>query len=390
MGYNADLQKVFVKPEAAYGDGASGDFSGATGLRLWPTEMVDLSGVVQQMTDVQFSLGTLDEIGPEGVPTFKVQSLSTNIIFPGATRSSGITEDNFSKFGSDALGVRYATGADEAADVGATATSVAVKGATVYTAGKSAVMINGEVRLIATWSAPTMTFNTPLSAAPAEDDVVYDVETFVLKEQGDSLALGFVHDDPNADYLIKGAYANIDAITIVNAETAKLSLSWMAGDSEVGAAKVTAESTNEIQSGEVVPSNGGGYFVKDSAGTDVDNPCIMQAEISAVGMDYSPVGCFGATNGVGGYQKVPTAGGSIINMTIFEDETPMFAEFVSLVGSERENILQMGHLPGAIVGVIQPVAAIGTQEGYPHYTNEDRKEYFTTTWKGNPVILFRA
>ena len=291
------------------------------------------------------------------------------------------------------LGKRYATGSDEAANVGATTTSVAVKGATIYTAGKSVVRINGEVRLVATWSAPTMTFNTPLSAAPSEDDVVYDVESFDTSQAAAavySYAFGFEHDDPNADYLIKGAVANVDAISFVNAETAKLSLSIMGQDHSIGSGLVTAVSTNEIETGEVKPTAGGGYYVEDSAGTDVDNPCTKQADLAAVGVEWAPVECFGAANGIGSFQKVPTEGMSQLNLTIYEDETPMFSEFVSLVGNEREQIVQMGHQTGACVGAIIATAAIGTADGYPTYTNEDRKEFFTVTWKGTPAILFRG
>lgn len=389
---NLKYQKHYLKPEATYGAG-TGDLSGATGIRCWNTEMVDLAGVKQLMSDVQHTIGSVDEAGPESVATLKKVEFSNSVVWPGVTRAANVaTDDTFTLLMEAACGAASSVGAVDAVDVGATATSIPIKGATVYAAG-DLIMINGQVRRVTSFAAPTITLTVPLSAAPSEDDVIYDVETYDTASDTDSTVHGFEHDAANSDVLALGCKcASVEIPAFTNMETAKITFNWIGQTFTRGTGAVTSPATNEIEtSPEVKPQANGGVFLLDSAGTGLLDPCAKSAEFASVGQEQSIIDDFGSAEGICNIEKIPTDDLlAVLNLRIYEDGTPMRTEFENLVGSTREIVIQIGGTATSTVGVYYESAFIGTPDGYPIPAEENGKEYFDVVFRGTPPLLFRA
>ena len=370
---SSKLQKIYSKTESTYGAGVSGDFSGATGVRVHTASdsPIDINSIVQQLSPVNYTIGALDELTPPAISTLEDISFMLPIVASGATRTTNdYTADNLDSMLDDYMTAVSSASASDACDAGCTTTSIVVAGATTYTAG-DLIMINGEVRKVATWTGgtKTITVTLPFSAGPSAADVIYNMGKRNMAGTSASAAVGIEHDEANADYLINGVFAEgVKLNTITTGDIAQLEISCRAQSATVGSGLVTAVSTNEIETVAVSAKAGGKVQMLRADGTSILTLCVKEAE-GTFGTKNIPVPCFTSTNGIGGFERVPDDAQGSLRIVCWEGDAATRELITALIGETTEIVVQLGTTAGKVVGLYYPTAALAEKE--PRFVDMD-------------------
>ena len=293
------------------------------------------------------------------------------IVASGATRTTNdYTADNLDSMLDDYMTAVSFSSASDACDAGCTTTSIVVAGATTYTAG-DLIMINGEVRKVATWTGgtKTITVTLPFSAGPSAADVIYNMGKRNMAGTSASAAVGIEHDEANADYLINGVFAEgVKLNTITTGDIAQLEISCRAQSATVGSGLVTAVSTNEIETVAVSAKAGGKVQMLRADGTSLLTLCVKEAE-GTFGTKNIPVPCFTSTNGIGGFERVPDDAQGSLRIVCWEGDAATRELITALIGETTEIVLQLGTTAGKVVGLYYPTAALTEKE--PRFVDMD-------------------
>lgn len=386
---NAKLQSVYVKAETTFGD-ATGDFS--AGLRVYPVgDMVDLTNLTQNMTDPGYVTGAFSENMPESENTIKTGTFTTNLYLPGATLSGDdVDADNFTTWMDIVAGAVEGAAASDACDAGCTTTSIVVAGAATFAAG-DLIMINGEVRMVDTWTGgtTTLTVTVPFSAAPSAADKIYNMEQWDISNASDSAGWGFEHQGAsNYDVICKGCIpAKITVSGINTNDSVQVGVEWIVQDFSKAAGIVTDAATAEVENSPVSCAAGGDVATTDSVSALL-SMCGYNAEFE-MGSENMPVKCFTSTNGIGGYAKTPVDGLGTLTLQVYEDGTPIREKLTGIVGSTKEMNIQIGSVRGKVVGIYIPDCHLKEKE--PDFKPNDGLFYIESMWRCSPnMIIYRG
>jgi hypothetical protein len=383
---HTEFQQVLIKPEATFGAGVAGDFSGATGMRVYPSEKLSMDNLTQKLEATSNVVSSWSELPPLPSATFKEGTLTLKHPLSGNTRAAGVvTEDFQSKLLALILGTRSFS-AKEAAAAGCSVTSIVVAGAGTYVAGEL-IMINGEVRIVDTWTlaTKTITVKIPLSAIPGAADVLYGVEKFDTSGDVSTFAMGLQHDFSAQDILLLGCLAKTFGVEgLTNADKVQITTEIEAADHTIGSALVSPVSTNEVPNTFVTCAAGGHVCMVDNAdallelvpkSVELGNP------ISEVFVDS-----ISGINGKKGHERLPGAEPIKITLTCYETGTLMASLIAALV-KENQLIVQVGIAPGFTVGIALKECFISE---YPKFADADKKLYIKFTVSGSGLSVFRA
>lgn len=364
MGKSFKIQKAYFKQESTFGAGVSGDFSGATGGRTWNASdgPIELSAVTQQLSPVQFTIGSMTEITPPAEATLEDITFTLKQVVAGASLnvSDEYDEDNLDLLLESAIGpVDYAANNDQAE---AASTATVIKStAGPFDAG-DLVMINGEVRLVSTYVSPDLTITLPLSAAPSAADDMFNVGKYDSAGDSESLAFGMTHTATNTDYLINGCFCEEPKLsTFNNSDVVTIDLPFRGQNASVGSGLVTVASANEVENDAVSCKAGGKCQMLKSDGTSLLTLNVKEAEIG-IGTKNIPVPAFTAKNGIAGFVKVPTDGQGSLRLVLWDSDDATRELLVALIGTTTEINVQMGTERGKVVGCYFPEAAIMEKE----------------------------
>ena len=379
-----NFQKLLVKAESTFGAG-TGDFSGVTGLRVYPAEKVGIDGLTQKMEPTSNVVSGWSELAPLPSLTLKEGTLSVKTPFPGNTRSSGaITEDYFSIYAKNVIGTRTYSPKDTLTTACTTGTLIMGNLDTFQV--NDLVMVAGEVRLITAFTVATKTavLNVPLSSAPASGTVCYGVESFAASGSCSSVAIGLEHDFAGEDVLALGCIAKEFNITgLSNADSVKLETVFDTQTHSIGSGLVTVTSTNETQNSLVTPAQGGQVCIKDASNALLELQCKtveLKNNIQQMFIDD-----LGSVNGKGGFVKVP--GENItVDITCYETSTVM-TSLISALTVDNSFVCQIGTTAGSTVGFCLKDCNISE---YPKFTDNDKKLYIKFQISGSSLFIFRA
>jgi hypothetical protein len=342
---SSKLQKAYAKKETTYGAGVSGDFSGATGVRLHHASdgPIDVSNIVQKLSAVKYTIGALDELRPAAVSTTEEITLSIPIVVSGNTRvSDDYTEDNLDTLLSELLTDPDYAAASDACAAGCTATSIIVAGSATF-AADDLIRINGETRCISSWTAGTKTIvvTLPFTSAPAAAVIIYNMAKYDTAGDSGSIAIGLTHDTANADYLINGVFAeSIKLSTLNGKDEAKLEIGLRGQSASVGSGLITAVSTNDIETDVISAKAGGKVQLLRADGVTLLTLCSRDAE-AAFGTKNIPVEGI-AVNGICGYSRAPEDDMGTLKITAWESDAATRELLVALIGSTTEIVVQLG------------------------------------------------
>ena len=344
---NSQVQKIYLRPEAAYGD-STADFS-ADGLVVRTSGLVDISSIKTELVETGVVKISNDDAGGAPVEGLDSGELKLVLNLTGNTKAAGeLTEDAQSKYLAAVVGTRAAPLNETA--LAACTTTVINATAHPYVAG-SMVTAGGEGRrVLSKQSADQFTLDFALSAAPSTGAVIYGAESF------DSIAnktvgIGVSQVDTEMQFLLSGCNPSaLELAALTPGTLVQLTTTVQAGKKTRGA--LTPATAETGVSGLVVGRSGPGVQIRLANGT------IFEPRVSSVtcgmGLTREWDDDIGGVNGKGGTVAAPADN----TVEIVCSQDTVYSILEALRGGATVINVQVGSASGGIVGVYYPEAFI--------------------------------
>jgi len=344
---NAQVQKIYLRPETAYGD-TTADFS-SDGLVVRTSGLVDISSVKTELVETGVVKTSNNDAGGAPVDGLDAGELKLMVNLTGNTKAVGeLTEDNMSKFLGAVVGTRTAP-VNDACLAGCTTTVIAST-AHPY-AADHIVMINGECRRVdSDDGADQFTLDFALTSAPDKTDVIYGCETY------DSIAnktvgVGISQVDSELQFALAGCNPSaLELAALTPGALVQLTSTINVGTKTRGA--LTPATAETGVSGLVVGRSGPGVQIKLANGS-IFNPRVASVTCG-MGLTREWDEDIGGTNGKGGTVAAPTD--NTVEITMSQDVS--YSVLEALRGVATVINVQVGTASGGIVGVYYPEAYI--------------------------------
>jgi hypothetical protein len=344
---NAQIQKIYVRPETAYGD-TTADFS-SDGIVVRTSGLVDIASVKTELVETGVVKISNDDAG--GAPVLGLDGgevkLMVNLV--GNTKAIGeLTEDNLSKYLGAVVGTRAAP-LNETALADCTTTVIKATGHP-YVAG-SLVMSGGEVRRVnSDDGADQFTLDFALTAAPGMGADIYGVETFETVSNK-TVGVGISQVDSEMQFAVAGANPSaLEVPAMTPGALVQLGTTIQVGKITRGA--LTPATAETGVSGLVIGRSGPGVQIK------LANGSIFEPRVASVtcglGVTREWDEDIGGTMGKGGTVAAPTD--AMVEILCSQDT--VYSVLETLRGSASVVNVQVGSASGGVVGVYYPEAYI--------------------------------
>jgi len=344
---NAQVQKIYLRPESAYGD-STADFS-SDGLVVRTSGLVDISSIKTELVETGVVKISNDDAGGAPVEGLDSGELKLVLNLTGNTKAVGeLTEDNQSKYLAAVVGTRAAP-LNEVALADCTTTVIKAT-AHPYIQG-SMIMSGGEVRRVTSDDgADQCTLDMALTAAPAESATIYGAESF------DSIAnktvgIGVSQVDSEMQFLLAGCNPSaLELAALTPGTLVQLTTTVQAGKKTRGA--LTPATAETGVSGLVVGRSGPGVQIRKADGS------LFEPRVSSVtcgmGLTREFDDDIGGVNGKGGTVAAPADN----TVEIICSQDTAYSVLEALRGAATVINVQVGSASGGIVGVYYPEAYI--------------------------------